>query len=95
MRNETVVLEEAICIEDMKNHGLEVGMQVEVTERKAYARPERENKDTKVLHRRIKGEVLAVNDRIFTLKTETFRRIESFHLSDTMAKGSLKVKVMA
>ncbi len=93
MRNDIMDLSEAISIENMKAHGLEVGMQVEVLEQKSYARPEREHKETGIKPRSIRGEVLAVNDRIFTLKTETFRRIESFHLSDLFRPGGISVRV--
>lgn len=42
--------------------------------------------------RKISGRVMAVNNRIFTVETEGFERMESFHLCD-LAAGKLKVRV--
>lgn len=87
MRNDTMDLSEAISLESLKKHGLTEGLKVEMEEVLISDRSGR------IKQRRIRGEVLAVNDRIFTLKTDTYRRIESFHLCDLFAGGPLRIGV--
>lgn len=86
MRNDTMDLSEAISLESLKRHGLTEGLKVELEEVLTSDRSGR------IRQRRIHGEVLAVNDRIFTLKTDTYRRIESFHLCDLFRGGSLRIE---
>lgn len=76
----------AIDIAGLKSRAPAEGMMVVVNERidgqaKKYGKT-----------RQIRGRVMAVNDRIFTLETDGFERIESFHLSD-LVTGKLEVRV--
>ncbi len=75
----------AIEISQLQNHDLKIGMKVEIKESLSDQGPNGKKQ------RWITGEVICINDRIFTLSTE-FRRIESFHLSDLIGTGKLELR---
>lgn len=88
MRNDHTAYKTGLAISDLQNHGLEIGMKVEIQEQLNSAGRNGKRK------RSIQGEVMAINKRIFSLKTNDFRRIESFHLSDLVGDGKLELRVV-
>lgn len=79
----------ALEVVHLRAHGLEIGMNVEISERIAEM-----SCNPKVKKRRTTaGEIVAINDRIFTIREAEFGKMESFLLVDLIGTKRVELRV--
>ncbi len=82
-------LEGALEIAKLKEHGLKLGMNIRIDELVNEKCPNPKAAKKHTYH----GEVVAINDRIFTIREAKFGKMESFHLVDLIGTGKLEVRM--
>lgn len=79
----------ALEVIQLQAHGLEIGMKVEITEKIADNNP-----NPKVKKKRMtSGEIIAINQRIFTIREAKFGKMESFLLVDLIGTKRVMLEV--